>query len=224
MLISTWFLLACSTQEIKETPPPKEKIVEVVVESVEEIEPEIKPLPEFESMEFKHQEPKLIDPIEIIVKTVRPASGSIRNEYQWEVNGKKILSERSSALKRTQVKRGDVISVTVTLRNGEQTRSKKNQTTVVNSPPQWETDPRLVRDIDGFTVKAFDLDGDVIKYRLEGQPDGMSISSKGVLRYKGSITEKGGKYAISVIAEDTEKALVKWDFSINLSAGSDAPK
>lgn len=224
MVISTWLLLACSTQELKETPPPTPKIVEVVVEELEEIEPEIVPPPQFESMDFKHLEPKTTDSIEIIVKSKRAVSGSIRKEYEWKINEKKIISERSPTLSRSQLKKGDVISVTVTLRNGEQKQSKTMQTRIVNSPPQWERDPRLVREIDGFTVKAIDPDGDPILYRLEGQPDGMSISSKGVLRYKGSTTEKGGTYNIIVIGEDTEKALVKWNFSINLSAGSDAPK
>ena len=218
-----WLLFACTTQEIKqEAPPKKEEVQEIVEEEIEE-EEILEPL-QITSIEFTHPEPKATDPIEVEVKAKRPKSGGLRYEYEWSINGRKQISEKSSALKRAKIKKGDSISVTVTIRNKDRELSKKTEVKILNSPPQWEADPRLVREIDGFKVKAFDPDGDPIKYRLEGQPRGMTISSNGELHYKGSTTEPGGKYNIAVIAEDNERGLVKWDFSISLTPGSDAKK
>lgn len=218
-----WILWACTTQEVKqEAPPPKEEIVEVE-EIEEEEEIAIKPL-QINSIEFTNPEPKTTDTIEVTVDAEKPESGGLRYSYEWSINGKKQISEKASALKRAKVKKGDKIEVKVTIRNRERELTRAAQVTVVNSPPQWEADPRLVREIDGFTVKAFDPDGDYLQYRLEGQPQGMTISSTGELHYKGSTKEPGGKYDITVIAEDNERANVKWNFSISLTPGSDAKK
>lgn len=219
-----WLLLACATQEVKQEPPPID--APDIVEEVEDYEEEVvteDPL-QISAMEFIHPEPKITDPIAIKVDAKKPKSGGLRYEYEWKINGKKQVSEKSSALKRANLQKGDIVSVQVTIRNKERELSKTKQLTVVNSPPQWEADPRLVREIDGFKVKAIDPDGDHIKYRLEGQPRGMTISIHGEIHYKGSTTEPGGQYNITVIAEDDENASVRWNFSISLTAGSDAKK
>ena len=81
-----------------------------------------------------------------------------------------------------------------------------------NAPPQWLRDPRNLKKVDGYTVEAVDPDGDPVTYRLEGAPDGMTISTigkAGKISYKGSTTEPGGDYTIKVIAEDSDKALVQ---------------
>ena len=44
------------------------------------------------------------------------------------------------------------VSVTVFVRDGDEEASKTIQTTIANSAPQWETDPRLVDQIDGLNL------------------------------------------------------------------------
>ena len=136
------------------------------------------------------------------------------------VNGRSRPAETRDFLRKTSLKKGDEVEVVISASDGIQSTEKILKTTIVNAPPEWKSDPRGMKDLNGFVVEAVDPDRDKITYRLEGEPKGMTISPAGKLAYVGSKTEKGGAYTISVIAEDTEKAQVKWVFSISLSAGS----
>jgi len=219
-----WLLLACSNPEEKPSVEPEKIEVVEVIEEEEIVEENALRLPVLSTLRFTQKEFKATDKPEVEVDGLDPEGGALRFDYEWSLNGRKLVSERSSSLKRTKLKRGDEVSVRVTARVGERATAKMATTVIANSPPMWESDPRLIREVDGFTVKAIDADGDPIAYRLEGQPKGMTISNKGVMSYKGSTSEPGGKYSISVIAEDPEKASVQWSFSISLSPGSDALK
>lgn len=219
-----WLLLACLNQENQEPDivqdKPKEKMVYLGDdEAVENEKPEPINITKFS---FLKENPTAFDPISVDFETSDMSPRALRSEYEWSLNGKRLISETSKGLKRTKVKKGDHVSVTVFVRDGDEEASKTIQTTIANSAPQWETDPRLVDQIDGFVVRATDPDREVITYRLEGAPKGMRISPQGRLSYKGTTSEPGGKYNISVIAEDPDKAQVKWEFSIVVSAGSAA--
>ena len=129
---------------------------------------------------------------------------------------------------RKNLKKGDEVEAILVARDSSSNEATEAQssinTTILNSAPQWVRDPREIKEIEGYTVQAVDPDGDPINYRLTGAPAGMSISQRGRLSYKGSKSEKGGKYTVSIIAEDSDKLNVQWSFAIELSAGSDAPK
>ena len=140
------------------------------------------------------------------------------------VNGRSRPAETRDFLRKTSLKKGDEVEVLLSASDGVQSTEKILKTTIVNAPPEWKSDPREMKDINGFIVEAVDPDGDRVTYRLEGAPKGMSISPSGKLSYVGSKDEAGGTYTISVIAEDPDKLQVKWVFSISLSAGSAAGK
>ena len=95
---------------------------------------------------------------------------------------------------------------------------------IICTDAQWLRDPRALKQLDGYTVQAMDPDGDPLTYRLQGAPKGMTISNTGQISYKGSTREPGGAYTIAVLAEDPQKAVVQWSFSIQLSPGSDVSK
>ena len=211
-------LLGCSTEEpLTEAPP--EPIVEPDIEPA--IEAEIRNnQPHISLLEFTDRNYQYTDPISISYETFDPDGDSTREEVFWAINGQELIAAKGKTLRRSGLKKGDMVTATVVVTDGKQENQKSIQTTIQNAPPQWLRDPRTISQIDGYQVQATDPDGDPILYRLEGAPDGMSISEKGRISYTGSTEEKGGQYTVRVIAEDPEKANVQWSFSIVLSAGS----
>jgi hypothetical protein len=223
-------ILACATQDpvlkIDPESEPKEEIKEHEMEpSAPEIaeEEENRP-PEITSATFTVEKPTTNDEIRLEVEAVDPEGWSVRFDYSWKVNGKPYPAETREFLRKTKVKKGDKIEVLITASDDKKFSEKSLEITVSNAPPEWVNDPRKMSSIDGFVVKAEDPDGDRITYKLEGQPKGMKISSSGKLSYVGSKDEPGGQYKTSVIAEDTDRAQVKYVFDITLSAGSGASK
>ena len=220
--------LACAAQEEVQK-PPKEEVKrflhqDPVFEIVEEEKKEQNLSPVIDSVSFVTENPTVKDQVKVAVVAKDPEGLPLRYDYVWKVNGKSYHSETREFLRKTKVKRGDNIEVTVIATDGVLQSEKSAQTTVGNSSPEWDPDPRNLKDINGFRVNATDPDGDSITYKLEGAPNGMSISPTGTLSYVGSEQEPGGNYTVSVIAEDPQKAQVRWQFAITLSAGSKAKK
>ena len=215
------FLFSCQSTEVVEVPEP---VVQTVVEEVPEVVEEPKPNqpPQVVSLEFAESKYTQGDSVSINFETFDPDGDNVREEILWSINGRELISQKGKTLRKSDLKRGDKVVVNLVVRDEYSEKQDKIETTIENAPPQWSSDPREIREIEGYTVRAVDPDGDPISYRLVGQPDGMSISSSGRLSYKGSETEKGGSYMIDVIAEDPEKAAVKWSFAIQLSPGSGA--
>ena len=211
----------------KSTPPPEPVAVEQPPEIVEEVieEPEtLNHQPHVVSLSFTQDEYIYSDRIGVEYETFDPDGDPTREELFWTVNGQELISEKGRNLRRKNIKKGDEIAVTLVVKDGVLENQQYIKTVVGNSPPQWLRDPRNLTQVDGYSVEAVDPDGDPITYRLEGAPNGMTISNDGKISYKGSTTEPGGDYTIRVIAEDSEKALVQWSFAIQLSPGSDVSK
>lgn len=223
-----WFVfgyLACgtstpsvsSTKQEVETKQAEEmslNIVEAQDEIIENLPPVI------EKFEFVEANLFVTSPIEVDVEAHDPEGKIVRDTFIWRINGEKLVAEKGQKLRKTDVHKGDSISVTVVVSDGEIETTQTIATKIQNSAPTWAKDPRNMKDIDGFVVLATDIDGDPITYRVEGQPAGMSISPQGKISYVGSTTEKSGKYTVSVIAEDDDKASITWQFSMEVSAGS----
>ena len=221
-IIITAIFMACQSEQPIEPPTvePKPEVVEEVVEEPEKLNHQ----PHVVSLNFTQDSYIYSDTIEVEFETFDPDGDSTREELLWTINGKELISEKGRALRRKNIKKGDEIVVTLVVKDGLLENQQSIKTVVDNAPPQWLKDPRNLTKVDGYTVQAFDPDGDPLSYRLEGAPDGMSISNTGRIAYKGSTAEPGGDYTIRVIAEDSEKALVQWSFSIQLSPGSDVAK
>jgi hypothetical protein len=215
------FLFSCGPSEVPVVSEPAVQVEEEVV-APKVKEASLNQQPQIVSLEFSESVYIQGASVSIDFETFDPDGDNLRDEIFWSVNGRELISQKGKILRVKDLKRGDKVVATLVVRDGDIEAQKKIETTVDNAPPQWESDPRIIREIDGYTVKAIDPDGDSITYRLVGQPEGMSISSGGRLSYKGSETEKGGAYTIRVIAEDPDKALVQWSFGIQLSPGSGA--
>lgn len=231
MMLFHFLLMGCGTE-----PPPLSES-EPVVSNVEEVQPSEEPVldeppinqpPQIVSLEFEKTEYLQGEELRIVYESMDPEGDAIRDEIFWSVNGRELIAEKGKLLRKKNLKRGDQVVATLVVRDTSSTEAteaqRSIQTTIANSPPQWVRDPREIKEIEGYTVQAVDPDGDSVTYRLSGAPEGMSISQRGRLSYKGSTTEKGGAYTIAIIAEDPEKAAVQWSFSIQLSPGSDAQK
>ena len=212
--------MACSTEEPAEVSPVQEQpaSVEEVLEEPEQPNHQ----PHVVSLSFTKNSYIYSDTIEVEYETFDPDGDSTREEIFWTVNGKELISEKGRKLRRKNIKKGDEIIATLVVKDNMLENQQSIKTVVGNAPPQWLRDPRTLTTIDGYTVQAVDPDGDALTYRLEGAPKGMSISNQGRISYKGSTSEPGGDYTIRVIAEDPEKALVQWSFSIQLTSGSNS--
>lgn len=145
--------------------------------------------------------------------------------YQWAINDRRILEAASDTLDHQYYKKGDEVTVTVTVSDGTDQRERALSFIVQNSSPTFLTDPDSLAQLDGFQVQSEDPDGDDVTYRLEGAPPGMSIgSSSGIISYVGSVDDPGGDYDVQIIAEDGSGGRATWSFSINVQAGSGAPE
>ena len=214
--------VACQSEQPTE-PPPVQAPAAIVQEIVEEPEKSNRQ-PHVVTLNFTQEEYIYSDNIGVEYETFDPDGDSTREEMFWTVNGKELISEKGRSLRRKNIKKGDEIVATLVVKDGVLENQQSVKTVVVNAPPQWLKDPRTLTKVDGYSVDAIDPDGDPVTYRLEGAPNGMSISNDGTIAYKGSTTEPGGEYTITVIAEDSDKALVQWSFSIQLTPGSDVSK
>ena len=225
ILMSSVIFWACQSEQPIEQAP-----VEPQVEAVEEVFEEPKKLnhqPHVVALSFTQDAYIFSDSIEVEYETFDADGDSTREELVWTVNGKDLISEKGRTLRRKNIKKGDEIVATLLVNDGLLKNQQSVKTVIGNAPPQWLRDPRNLTKVDGYTVEAVDPDGDPVTYRLEGAPDGMTISTigkAGKISYKGSTTEPGGDYTIKVIAEDSDKALVQWAFSIQLSPGSEVSK
>ena len=221
MSIVFWFssFMACGTEEQVESSPVKEQ--PMIVEEVPDEPEQPNHQPHVVSLSFTKNSYIYSDTIEVEYETFDPDGDATREELFWTVNGQELISEKGRKLRRKNIKKGDEILATLVVKDGMLENQQSIKTIIGNAPPQWLRDPRTLTKIDGYTVEAVDPDGDMLTYRLEGAPKGMSISNQGRISYKGSTSEPGGEYTIRVIAEDPEKALVQWSFSIQLTPGSD---
>jgi hypothetical protein len=217
------FVFGCTSEPLP--PVVRSTPVEEVEMEGSEVEPEkLNHQPNVVSFVFEQDTYINSDTISVAYKTFDADGDATREELFWSVNGREVISEKGRVLRRKNLKKGDAIVATLLVKDGVLENQQSIQTIIGNAPPQWLRDPRALKQLDGYTVQAMDPDGDPLTYRLQGAPKGMTISNTGQISYKGSTTEPGGAYTIAVLAEDPQKSVVQWSFSIQLSSGSDVSK
>jgi hypothetical protein len=201
--------------------PPPPKVVEDTGGPVKPNRP-----PQLGQVFFEPKSPTTLDAVRAVAKASDADGDSIDIDYQWFVNDRERYDVRGEVLPARMTKKGDVVKVTLTVSDGSKEAERSSRDlTIGNATPRFVADPRSLREIDGFRVEAVDDDDDKLKYSLEGEPDGMTVDPDiGVLRYKGSVDEPGGKYTITVRARDPDGARAGWTFGIELSPGSGAVK
>lgn len=219
-----FILFSCAQEEvIVDATPPPPKVEEKAPEPPKVEETNMAPV--FEKAEFFNKQPTAQTEIRVVVEANDPDLERVRLDYRWSVNGISLPSEHRDILSMGRVKKGDEVIVTILATDGKSESKKQLFLTVANASPFWLEDPRLSGDLNGFTVSASDPDEDPINYRVAGAPSGLSIHpTKGAIKYEGTNDEPGGEYNISVFAEDPDKLFVKWDFSIQVTPGSNADK
>jgi hypothetical protein len=212
-------LLACSDPpppppppEVKPPPeappPPPEPVV-------------INQPPQIKGLTLTPNNPNTDTTLQVKVDAMDPEGLVVDVDYAWSVNGRLLIIENGKRLESRNYEKGDVIELKATASDGEHTVERSSRVTIGNASPIFISDPRNVRDLDGFRLSVSDPDGDVVGYRIEGAPMGMTVDAKrGVISYEGSVEEPGGEYEIRLIAEDPEKAQAVWEFSVEVSAGS----
>ncbi len=167
--------------------------------------------------------PTTSDDITVTVEAEDPDRDHVRFEYLWTVDEVEIRGQRQRTLPHTYFEKGDMVQLKVIATDRDlETEGYSPIIFVRNTPPRIVTSPGALRSVDGFRVEAEDIDHDKLSWRLDGEPEGMSIdASSGTLSYKGSETAKAGDYQVQVIVEDPDGGSAKWAFGISVAAGKE---
>lgn len=225
MLVVLALLAACSTPA--PTPAaPKPKPIPPAHEEPPSPEPPPAPNrpPVVKKLAIDPTHPTSQDDIQAVVEAVDPEGLPVRVRYRWYLNGHELLSERANHLDHVWFNKGDKVELSIIADDGtDQVTQKLPAVTIADAPPEMLIRPDRVDRIDGLQVRARDPDHDPITWRIEGAPRGMTIDPKrGILHYRGSEDEPGGKYDIKVIADDGDGGTATWQFEVRVTPGSKA--
>ncbi len=170
--------------------------------------------------------PTAHDDVVVEVTAVDPDGGHPRLDYTWTINGQEIFGLHSPELSHDRFSKGDELRLVVEASDGEvEVEGSTRVIVVANTPPEILNKPGSLRKVEGFKVQAEDLDDDPLSFRLEGEPEGMSIDARtGVLHYTGSEEAEGGAYQVTIYAEDDDGGSARWQFGITVQAGSPGKK
>ncbi len=230
----TLSVLLCLLLSACEPLPP---IPVPVEEPAPELAPEPEPEPEPEapvvernrapvitSIKVEPATPRTLDDIEVTVEAEDPDDDYVRTRCTWLVNGQEVRGQRGEVLPHTYFEKGDELRVEVLAKDSEfETEGLTPIILVRNTPPEITSKAGSMRKIDGYRVTAQDVDDDELSWRLQGEPEGMSIDERsGTLSYKGSEEAKAGTYQVQVIVEDPDGGSARWAFGITVQAGSAA--
>lgn len=234
MLIAFFMLLpfGCSDSE----PPPTPETEPVAEEEAEPPPPKKRPRSgsqsadtglDFDDLikEIRYNPTKPV-PHENITVSVEfnQSSGYVDVDYEWEVNGRRLLSERTEELAHRRFNKGDTVQAFLSIRIGEDTLQREGALLIVgNTPPRILTNPNSLSKLDGFRIRGEDPDGGAVTYYVKGGPPGLSIGeTTGVVRYTPSKTAEGGEFPLTFIVRDADQAESEWRLTVNVSAGSDS--
>lgn len=160
--------------------------------------------------------PKCYDTLGVNITAVDRDIDKIIFEYKWLVNGK--LKEKTSYLE-GPFKRDDQITVEVIpLDTEEYGKPFIAKTVIVNSPPSIDSVLKNESFENGLyhaQVSAADPDNDKLIYSVERGPEGIEISSSGLITWKAG-HEKAGEYNFFVIVEDGHGADARMPMSVEI--------
>jgi hypothetical protein len=153
---------------------------------------------------------RVTDRLKAVVKSSDQDGDSIDCLYKWEKNGIVLSGEDTGILEPNRLKKGDLITVTVTPTDGESSgRAKKSEARIIaNSPPIITSSPpsNLSGNIYTYQVKADDPDNDPVIFTLRTSPKGMTINKEtGFIQWEVSKGDRGD-HLIEIEATDPEGA------------------
>lgn len=159
-------------------------------------------LPEFTKIKIMPEAFKLGDRLYVDVAGSDADGDPVTILYEWTKNGEPEGNDQKIA---TEIKRGDKISVKITLFDGEAYgRPATLNREIKNMPPMIIEDKNFNFDGKVYTyqVKAVDPDSDPLTYSLKSSPDGMVINpATGLIRWDVPADFKG-KAPITVSVTD----------------------
>ncbi len=158
-------------------------------------------------------EPKMAyasDTLTIEIKSIDVDRDSVDYTYRWEKNGVVLPEETKRVLESGQLKKGDVIAVTVTPNDGKsQGVPKKSESiTILNSSPNITSSPSTSVQANEYIyqVKAIDPDNDPITFALKSAPKGMEINKDtGLIRWSFR-SQDSGTHPVEIEAFDKDGA------------------
>ncbi len=150
-------------------------------------------------------------------------SGPLVYRYQWQVNGDPAGTPGSANTFDTRnLKKRDGVSVTMTVSDGTLTSSpvrssmvfvQNRKPEIISSAPDAMPGGRYL-----YQVVAKDPDGDVLKYRLEQAPAGMTINeSSGLIQWalqKDTMYPGRNEAVVRVVVDDGDGGTASQNFTI----------
>ena len=166
-------------------------------------------------------QPSVLDTMTVKVNAVDPEGKDLAITYTWRVDGAEVAGHNEPSLDLSNYLRGQKVQITVDVSDGLSGAHGESETYAIANPdPHFTVTPDQVKSLDGFRMTAEDADGDEVKWKVEGAPPGLTIDAAGRLHYKGSETDKGGKYTIKVLAEDGHGGKGTMELPLEVAAGS----
>lgn len=140
--------------------------------------------------------------------------------YQWTINGVEVADGKGPVLSGNLFRGGDRIAVTVVANDGVESGRPypTGEIIVANSPPKFVTTaPKsIVGSEYVYEARAEDPDGEVLSYRLETAPDGMTVAADtGRIQWSLS-TATAGTFTVRLFAEDPSGAAAVQEFYLTL--------
>jgi len=152
--------------------------------------------------ETPHVDDRLVASFEVL----NPASGSVEQTFEWRRNGVPIPGEIGAQLKPGTFAHGDLIEVTVHVRNTYASDVDTVATTILNSAPRVAielspTSPSTTDEI-AVTEHVTDVDGDPLQITREWRRNGVLVIGETGATFPASAQQKNDFIEATVIARD----------------------
>jgi len=153
-----------------------------------------------------------------------PEGAQLNTSFQWYINSRRRIGQASRRLPNSFFRRGDKLTVELTVSDGENEVTRMSpEVEVINSPPTMEL-PGQISSLHGYQVQADDPDGDRLSFTLEDGPPGLTIDGSGELSYTASQDPTaGGDYNITITATDPGGESVSLPLSVTVTPGQEGP-
>lgn len=164
--------------------------------------------------------PKTNDTLEVKAEANDADGDAVTYQYQWYLNGERLLGEIGQSYPESKTNHGDRLAVEVIPFDGKTQGAPQRSAELVikNSAPELVSTLTAGSALDGFKFDVTDADNDPITFSLEGAPPRMSIGPDGVLHWKPDPSDKAGDYDVKVVASDGQGASVSVRFPIHMTA------
>lgn len=160
--------------------------------------------------------------IEVMPEGSDPDGDLVTFRIDWFINGERLPDFNEPVLPGDRFQKGDRIALRIVPSDGKTDGLpfSGQPFAVPNAPPHFVSSPPLQFQAESYVyeARAEDSDGDVLTYRLEGGPPGMTIDAD-----TGKVTwqigqEQAGGHMVRIVALDNEglKAVQEYTLTIRI--------